>query len=428
MSDLYIYYYLVINIFSTYVVTKYFNIFFEGHKKYGSYVNMAIVVSYYLVIAFVHLYFNIPLLTMLTNIGMFFVLTALYQTTIKKRILSVALIYSVLLLVECGSVLIVMLLKEDVNSILSFAVSQIVSLLLLGLFQRKYALKDDVLIPKLQLISIVVFPVGGLILFYFITTFASDLMAFVCLMILLLFNVLIIYIFDEMNSKYRTILSNKIMFREKQHELELYQHEKMIYEKQLEIIEQNQEEIQMLRHDFNGHMMILSGLCNRGETQEVMDYLSRLFKHHKTLKQYIDTGNTAIDCILNFNIQVAENKGIKMQADIKIPSDLNIESFDISVILGNTMQNAIEATEKTDTKSVNITMSYDRGILFIEIENSYNNSLIENDNTFLTTKEDKENHGLGLKNVQKCIQRYDGDIDFDTTAKGIFKVSILLYI
>lgn len=429
MDDFSIYYYLILNVFNTYIISKYyFDIFFEGQKKYSKYVDGMMIGTYYLMISFVYLYFNTPLLTMFTNIILFFGITMLYHSKFKKRILSVILIYSILLLIECITVMLLTLLKENVNVRFGFAISQILSVFLLGLFQRKYALKDDILIPKLQLVSIIVFPIGGMVLFYLITTFASDSVTLICLIILLLFNVLIIYIFDEMNSKYKTILANELLFQQKQSELRIYQHEKLIYEKQLEIIEKNQEEIRMLRHDINGHLMTLNGLCKKGESDKVMQYVSRLLKHHETTKQYIDTGNIAIDSILNFNIQTAYDNNIVLKTSIKIPSNLSIEAFDISVILGNTMQNALEATSKSKNKYIYVTMNYDRGMFFIEIENTYSNRLKRKDGIFLTTKEDVENHGLGLRNVQRCIKRYNGDIEFDVSEQDMFKVFILLYV
>lgn len=428
MNDLSAWYYLVLNIFNTYIISRYFDIFFEGQKKFNKYVDGFIILSYYLVISFVYLSFNIPLLTMFTNIVMFFIITILYHGTFKKKVLSVTLIYSVLLLTECVAVLILALIKENVNARLGAAISQIISVFLLGLFQRRCALKDDILIPKLQLVCIIVFPIGGMILFYLVTTFASDFIALICLIILLLFNVLIIYIFDEINAKYKIILSNELTVQQKQHEIEIYKREKTIYEKQLEIIEQNQEEIRMLRHDFNGHLMTLSGLCQEGNADKVLKYLSRLLKYHEKTKQYIDTGNIAIDSILNFNIQAAIEKNIVLKTNIKIPSHLDIEAFDMSIILGNIIQNALEATQESEKKYIYIKMNYDRGMLFIEVDNTYNNQLIKKDNTFLTTKEDNENHGLGLKNVRNCIERYYGEIEFDVSEQDVFKVFILLYV
>lgn len=428
MSENYRIFYLIINLFSTFVISKYFSIFFNNQKRFKKSVELLLVSTYYFVISFIHLYFNKPPLTMITNIIMFCILTLLYNGTLKKKLLSVIMIYSVLLLVECIAVLIMMLLNETTNSVLGFAVSQIISFMLLGLFQRQQALKEEILIPNLQLISIIVFPLGGLVLFYLITGFASEVTSFICLVILLIFIILIIFIFDEMNLKYKTILMNELNLQQTKLELEMEQREKQIFKEQLEIIEQNQEIIRMLRHDFNGHLMSLSRLYQEGDTENIMQYLSRILEFEQKFNQYIDTGNIAIDYILNFYIDIAHKKGADLNINIKVPCDLELESFDTSVILGNVIKNAVEAIEKVEYKMLDIHMDYDRGILYIEIENTYDNNVIKNGDIFLTTKSNKDNHGLGLKSVIKCIERYNGEIEFDTSIKNKFKVSILLYV
>lgn len=278
MSENYRIFYLIINLFSTFVISKYFSIFFNNQKRFKKSVELLLVSTYYFVISFIHLYFNKPPLTMITNIIMFCILTSLYNGTLKKKLLSVIMIYSVLLLVECIAVLIMVLLNETTNSVLGFAVSQIISFMLLGLFQRQQALKEEILIPNLQLISIIVFPLGGLVLFYLITGFASEVTSFICLVILLIFIILIIFIFDEMNLKYKTILMNELNLQQTKLELEMEQREKQIFKEQLEIIEQNQEIIRMLRHDFNGHLMSLSRLYQEGDTENIMQYLSRILE------------------------------------------------------------------------------------------------------------------------------------------------------
>jgi sensor histidine kinase regulating citrate/malate metabolism len=145
---------------------------------------------------------------------------------------------------------------------------------------------------------------------------------------------------------------------------------------------------------------------------------------------YVNTGNVIIDSIMNFKISEAEKFSIKCNTKIIIPWDLKLNSFEMTAILGNLMDNAIEANKNINEKKrqINFTMKYDRGRLFIRISNPYNQKILKNKNTkkFLTTKKDNSNHGKGISSIKNIVEKNDGliDIDYDN---NIFQVRITLF-
>ena len=87
--------------------------------------------------------------------------------------------------------------------------------------------------------------------------------------------------------------------------------------------------------------------------------------------------------------------------------------FDLNIVLGNLLNNAIEAIEKAERKYFFINIYFEKNILFIHIENTYDGNIIKEKETVMTTREEKQSHGLGLKSVSSILEKYDGDIIYD---------------
>ncbi len=121
-------------------------------------------------------------------------------------------------------------------------------------------------------------------------------------------------------------------------------------------------------------------------------------------------------------------KDIKIIHEIMVPEVTNIPSFDMTVILGNLLDNAIRAAGSAEeNKYIEIKAWYSKGRLFIKIENTYSGKIVTENNKFFTTKLDKENHGIGLENVRKALNKYDGNMNIEYK-NNIFSVLILMYI
>ena len=92
-------------------------------------------------------------------------------------------------------------------------------------------------------------------------------------------------------------------------------------------------------------------------------------------KIYCNTGILSIDSIVNYKFTRAEEIGISVDSEITIPNNLNLNSNDLVAILGNLLDNAIEASSKAENKYIKFRTSYDRGTVLIVLTNSYNGEL-----------------------------------------------------
>ena len=144
-------------------------------------------------------------------------------------------------------------------------------------------------------------------------------------------------------------------------------------------------------------------------------------------EEYVKTGNDVVDSLLNYKIQKANEVLNVVETKISIPEQLRLRSFDLNVLLGNLLDNAIDASMQTEDKKLKITIKLDKGILFLNICNSCQKIAGGKSDFLETTKEDKVNHGIGLKNVRRIVEKYHGDIAF-LYENDSMETDVMLYV
>jgi sensor histidine kinase regulating citrate/malate metabolism len=190
---------------------------------------------------------------------------------------------------------------------------------------------------------------------------------------------------------------------------------------------ESQNRIRALRHDMKNHILALQVLVQKKEMEEADNYLHSMQDFMKNPQEYVTTGNDTIDSLLNYKIQKAKDVLKMVEMNISIPENLNFHSFDLNVVLGNLLDNAIDASVQTDEKKLKITMKLDKGVLFLNICNSCREIANGKKTMLETTKYDKTNHGIGLKNVRRIVEKYHGDMEF-ICENDSMEADIMMYI
>jgi sensor histidine kinase regulating citrate/malate metabolism len=200
------------------------------------------------------------------------------------------------------------------------------------------------------------------------------------------------------------------------------------YTKQLNLMKSSLESLRSFRHDMRNHLILLNSLVEENEYDEASKVISQITGAIDVKNEYAQSGNITVDSILNFNLQEAINKGISVSLELNIPERLNITPFDMSVILGNLLDNAINASSRLEKdKRLDLKIDYKRGRLFINLSNTYNGILNYKGDKLITSNKDKEAHGIGMKNINAVLDKYDGVMEIDHT-ENIFTTIILLYL
>lgn len=200
-----------------------------------------------------------------------------------------------------------------------------------------------------------------------------------------------------------------------------------VFEKQVGIqlrhyekLEEMDREMRRFRHDYQNHMQSVLSLIKMGEYREAEDYILSLQSAKQKTEPLFTTGNRLADAILTDKSEMlGENITIDYQG--VIPASIN--NMDLCVILSNSLDNAIEACRECGFPCViSVTASTMHGYFVITVKNP-----TVNKNTFydipLTTKEDKNSHGIGLLNIKDTAERNEGKLSVKCENQ-IFEMSV----
>lgn len=273
-----------------------------------------------------------------------------------------------------------------------------------------------------QNISLVLMPICSIIVITLLvyTDTCTDIGLTIVSIGLLIANFLMLYLYN--------LLLHSIS---QQYEMEMLKTQLQAYANQLNVVLRGEEKIKALRHDIKHHLSELMLLANKHDVAEIQKYIDEMNSFLKNPNEIVASGNLEIDSVLNFMLQKAEKELKTVDIKVMLPEKVR-HSFDINVMLGNLLENAIKAAGKTENKYLSVHIKLKRGILKVKIENSFESSYIlrkeqnRKDTILKTTKPFTEQHGIGLKNVKKIVEKYNGTMAV-TAQEGIFCVNLLLY-
>lgn len=195
-------------------------------------------------------------------------------------------------------------------------------------------------------------------------------------------------------------------------------------EENYELLQENEKELHILRHDIVKYMSEIKEMIQEGNKEAARQYVEDINRIVIKDTSISRTGNLVLDTILNVENKKATQLGIKYDVKMNVSENINIPSVDLSRILYNAIDNAIEACEKVEEKYILVTVSSDDGRLKIVIKNTSLPVEIY-DNKIKTTKTDKKRHGYGIESIKSVLKNNDGLISFDYK-NGIFVCRIIM--
>lgn len=202
-------------------------------------------------------------------------------------------------------------------------------------------------------------------------------------------------------------------------------YQKNYYEKVIN----NYGEARKALHDMNNHMSVIKYFLENKDYKNMDDYIQSLSERIVTNKDNNICRNKVINAICLDKCERCKKAGINIRFDTVINSKINIDDLDLCIVLGNLIDNAIEACEKINDKEVQKVIQVSARIylnqIYIKVINSKNNKVEKRNNKFLTSKKDKKNHGIGLENVKEAVHKNHGDIEIKDS-KNTFEVSLYM--
>ena len=197
------------------------------------------------------------------------------------------------------------------------------------------------------------------------------------------------------------------------------------YQNEIDIMKNQELSIRRMRHDMKNHCIAIGELAKQKDDDKILQYLQEMLQEMETKQVWLQTGNIVIDGFVNYKFTQAENHGIHCQAEAKIPRDLPLDEFAYASILGNLLDNAMEAAVQASDPEIRLLLRYDKNVLRLQINNTYQGEIKKQKGELVTQKQGKKHHGYGLNSVKRAVERCHGQIKTEYV-EGRFSVLAVL--
>ena len=203
---------------------------------------------------------------------------------------------------------------------------------------------------------------------------------------------------------------------------------------QNDLVQKHTEEVENMyrqtrgwRHDLKTHIQTMKAHLTLGEYDRLEEYLNELDADLEAVDSIVRTGNVAMDALLNRKLSLARSKGIQVEAKAVVPDRLSVSEVDLGIIVGNMMDNAMEACMKTSEEKnrfLRVYMDVLKGQLYIYVMNSAEGNPRKAGRLYLTSKAGRD-HGYGLIRMDRVVEKYHGFLDRQNE-EGVFVTEVLL--
>lgn len=422
---------ILLVIFAIFLFSYYFSMFFTRRKK-----KIAIVIGYIIFVVWQLLLLNASTLPVYINIIITIVITfisvmCIYEGRGWNKCIFVLAFNAIWMMIETVSGYILSIycnqfMYSQMYGILGSIISKILFLLIIFALRKVFLTGGITEFSVKHSIMLILIPIGSIYvmneIFLFSYKINNDRAYFhsaIAAIILLCLNVLIFYIYVK--------LMDDLQLRRMT----------SVYEQQLELCERHQQERELsmlqlrdIKHNMKNNLVSILAYAEKGEDEKIIEFIQDIMEESGlSISEVANSGNIVIDSLLGYWYVTAQKKGIDFSLNIKVPMKMEFKGADICLILGNLLENAVEAAENAKKKKyIKIQMKYDRGNLLIFLMNSYQGRLIKmKDKRLKSTKSDAGNHGVGLPSVYRAVAKYNGTVTVDDSIPERFLVRVVLY-
>lgn len=422
MTPKYIFFYILYNIINVFIIYKSIKIILNNELVFNRKYEIISYILYFLISTTIFLLIRIPIIMLFSNMLMLFLIQFNYNTTIKNKILLALYIILILSIIDVIVSLIIYKFITNINfrsqyqSIFSWFIQLLICFILLKSIKNFEKMSLNIIIPNIFWLPLITIPIISILITLLLLiskNISVYLVIFLCILLVII-NIMLFILYDFLIQYIKHKLDKDIL--EKENEFNL---------KQLNIIKTNYEILEEFRHDFKNHIIHINKCAINSNLNEIINYTNNLLDKTKINDNFnVNTGNLVIDSLLSFKFQEI------LKYDIKIPYDLNINSVDLICILGNLIDNVIEANlmlNNVKDRYANINIKYIEKNLLINLENSFKEVKFDINKNLKTIKKDKTKHGLGLKNIKKIVDKYNGNMEINIKDnKFITKIALIL--
>ena len=406
------------NLFRIVLVDRFVSIFLGKEEKKN--VKLVVCICFFLINTALFWIFRTAWINIFSNLTGICAITGVYTKSVKTNIFVTCSVY----LINCGCDVAVYSLFTNYQD--GQAYDQVYAVVVLFLILICELLAEKLITihknaENAQNFPLILVPLCSIAVIWFFIYGSSHVgrEAAVVSIGLLVINFLMLYLYN--------LLLRSVS---QKYEARMLEQKVRVYANQLDVIRQSGEKIKILRHDMKHHMNEIRLLAGKYHAEEIEEYLDRMEQYIRNPDEMVSSGNVEIDSVLNYMLQNARDKLENVIVKVILPEKMK-HTFDMNVLVGNLLENAIEAAVRTDRKYLSVNIAFKKGVLKIRMENSFLPAETEDRERqgrqlLFTTKKEKEQHGFGLKSVEKIVEAYHGTMEI-TTQKELFCVNLILY-
>ncbi len=249
---------------------------------------------------------------------------------------------------------------------------------------------------------------------YVIEEFSFQIITLITSIILAFANIAVFYIIDKLNELIET--KEKLLFAEKHINNQVTHYQEL---------NKHQNELRIFRHDIKNRLLSLMALVKDGKSNKALQIMENNLDWLEEMNNnIINSGNPVVDAILQAKLHTAKDKSISLRISTKLAEEIKIDELELGIVLGNALDNAIEAVEKNKddvNKFISLTLMLTDGRISISVSNPV--EYYVNTESLTTSKSDKEKHGYGIKSIKAIAQKYDGIVSVNCKNK-MFIISV----
>lgn len=214
------------------------------------------------------------------------------------------------------------------------------------------------------------------------------------------------------------ILAVTIYNSKKVRRVELDKQKNKIILQHYNIVENKYEQTKQIIHDIKNHLICIKGLAKDLDAKKVVEYVDSINSDISQLSYSTITGNRLVDIIINEKVLLMKENNINFTHEIQNINMDFIEDKDVCTIITNLLDNAIDSCKKSESKDILLKIHcFNKSFIVINLLNSCDNSPIFKLNKFITSKKEVELHGYGIRNINKSLKKYSGNLDWEYNNK-----------
>lgn len=399
------------------LIIEYFQIFFEKVHLYKKVIAGAVS---YIITTGCYLGFHNSLINIISTIIGMFIIAAVHEGTLKKKILHTVMCFGVSCAMDMLAGFALMEAPSSSNYVLFSSFLSVVMFYAFVVILRNIYRKRNREEFSGQWVFLLLIVLMSICVAYVLLNDneISRVTALTVIIVMIAVNLILYYFYTSMLDRY-IFMQDNVLLRE----------QIAIYESELRANVEQDRQVQALRHDMKHHIREIYSLADKNKDTDIIRYLDEMSDSMDNIEKVASTGNSVFDGILNYYAQKInqEMNNVNFSVILKIPTDLEISSFDMNVILGNLLDNAMEnvSGEVGQELQIEAVLEYIEGLLRIEVVNTFAGNVNKDGERFISHK--GQGHGFGLSNVKKITEKYSGYMMTEHESNR-FKVVVLLYL